>query len=97
MTKEIRAADLHQEAMKNPAYRREWDALAEEFALAETMIQARAAAGLTQAQLAQRMGTTQAVIARLESGRVRPSTRTLERLAEATGLRLRISFEAAPV
>ncbi len=39
------------------------------------------------------MGTTQAVIARLESGRTKPSTRTLERLAEATGMRLRISFE----
>jgi transcriptional regulator with XRE-family HTH domain len=57
------------------------------------MIQARAHARLTQAQLARRMGTTQAVIARLESGRTKPSTRTLERLAEATGMRLRISFE----
>jgi transcriptional regulator with XRE-family HTH domain len=36
------------------------------------------------------------VIARLESGRVKPSTRTLERLATATGMRLRISFEPAP-
>jgi len=41
------------------------------------------------------MHTTQAVIARLESGRVKPSTRTLERLAAATGMRLRISFEPA--
>jgi transcriptional regulator with XRE-family HTH domain len=39
------------------------------------------------------MGTTQAVIASLESGRVKPSTRTLERFAKATGTRLRISFE----
>ena len=38
----------------------------------------------------------QAVIARLESGRVKPSTRTLERLAAATGMRLRISFEPLP-
>jgi len=53
-------------------------------------------AGLTQEQLAERMHTTQAVIARLESGRVKPSTRTLERLAAATGMRLRISFEPAP-
>ncbi len=51
---------------------------------------------LTQEQLAERMDTTQAVIARLESGRVKPSTRTLERLAAATGMRLRISFEPAP-
>ena len=72
------------------------NALDEEFTLAAVMIEARARAGLTQQQLAERMHTTQAVIARLESGRVKPSTRTLERLAAATGMRLRISFEPAP-
>jgi ribosome-binding protein aMBF1 (putative translation factor) len=81
---------------KDTAYVRAYGALEDEFALAEVMIRARAAAGLTQEQLAQRMHTTQAVIARLESGRVKPSTRTLERLAEATGMRLKISFEPAP-
>jgi transcriptional regulator with XRE-family HTH domain len=60
------------------------------------MIEARARAGLTQEQAAERMHTTQAVIARLESGRVKPPTHTLERLAAATGMRLRISFEQAP-
>ena len=77
----------------DPEYVKAYDALEDEFALAAAMIAARARAGLTQEQLAQRMGTTQAVIARLESGRVKPSTRTLERLAAATGMRLRISFE----
>lgn len=77
----------------DPAYRREYQALEPEFVLIETMIQARAHAHLAQAQLARRIGTTQAVIARLESGRTKPSTRTLERLAKATGMRLRISFE----
>jgi transcriptional regulator with XRE-family HTH domain len=42
------------------------------------------------------MHTTQAVVARLESGKVKPSTRTLERLAAGTGHRLRISFDPAP-
>jgi transcriptional regulator with XRE-family HTH domain len=60
------------------------------------LIEARAQAGLTQEQLAERMKTTQAVIARLESGRVKPSTRTLERFAAATGMKLRISFEPTP-
>jgi ribosome-binding protein aMBF1 (putative translation factor) len=77
----------------DPAYVAAYDALEDEFALAGAMIRARSFAGLTQAQLARRMHTTQAVIARLESGRVKPSTRTLERLAKATGMRLRISFE----
>jgi DNA-binding XRE family transcriptional regulator len=53
-------------------------------------------AGLTQEQLAARLKTKQAVIARLESGRVKPSTRTLERIAQATGHKLRISFEPVP-
>jgi transcriptional regulator with XRE-family HTH domain len=59
------------------------------------MIKARTRAGLTQAGLAKRMRTTQTVVARLESGRTKPSTRTLERLARATGSRLVISFEPA--
>ena len=81
---------------KDPAYVKAYNALEDEFSLAAAMIQARAHAGLTQEQLAERMHTTQAVIARLESGRVKPSTRTLERLAAATGMRLRISFEPMP-
>ena len=56
----------------------------------------RLAAGLTQEELAARMKTKQAVIARLESGRAKPSTRTLERIAQATGHRLKISFEPLP-
>lgn len=93
---DIKASDLHRKWMRDPAYRREFDALEAEFSLASAMIHARTQAGLTQEQLARRMHTTQAVIARLESGRVKPSTRTLERLATATGMRLRISFEPAP-
>lgn len=81
---------------RDPEYVKAYNALGEEFALAAAMIEARARAGLTQQQLAERMHTTQAVIARLEGGKVKPSTRTLERLAAATGMRLRISFEPAP-
>lgn len=85
----IKFDTLHKKWMKDPAYRREYDALEEEFAL----IAARARAGLSQAQLAKRMKTTQSAIARLESGRAQPSTRTLQRFAAATGHRLKISFE----
>jgi transcriptional regulator with XRE-family HTH domain len=85
--------DLHQKWMKSKEYRKEYEALAEEFELARAVIAARVTAGLTQEQLAQRMDTTQSVIARLESGRTRPSTQTLQRLAVATGTRLRISFQ----
>jgi ribosome-binding protein aMBF1 (putative translation factor) len=93
--KTIRADTLHKQWMKNPKYRAEYDALEEEFALIGAMMDARARAGLTQAQVAKRMKTTQTVVARLESGRVKPSTRTLERFAHATGHKLIIGFEKA--
>ena len=85
--------DLHRKWMKSKEYRKAYEELRPEFALARAVIDARATAGLTQEQLAKRMRTTQSVIARLESGRTRPSTQTLERLAAATGTRLKISFE----
>ena len=88
-----RVDDLHKGWMKNPAYRREYDALEEEFSLTAALIEARTRAGLTQEEVALRMKTTQAVIARLESGGTQPSTRTLLRYAKATGTRLRIGFE----
>jgi len=78
---------------KDPKYVIEYDGLEEEFALASALIEARGNADMTQEQVAEAMGTTQAVVARLESGKVLPSTRTLERFAKATCTRLRISFE----
>jgi ribosome-binding protein aMBF1 (putative translation factor) len=80
---------------KDPEFRAAYDALEDEFALASALIKARADADMTQEQVAAAMGTTQAVVARLEGGRIRPTTRTLERFAKATGTKLRISFEPA--
>jgi len=88
-----RVADLQRKWMKQSKYRKAYEALEEEFVLASAVIEARNRAGLTQKALAKKMGTTQPVVARLESGRVRPSLRTLERLARATRSRLRIHFE----
>lgn len=97
--KYIPVEEVAKEWFKDPEFVAAYDALEEEFALASALIGARARADLTQEQLAERMGTTQAAIARLESGRIMPTTRTLERYAKATGTRLRISFEpdSAPV
>ena len=77
---------------KDPRYVAAYNGLEAEFALASAMIKARTDANMTQEQVADAMGTTQAVIARLESGKVLPSTRTLERFAKATRTRLRITF-----
>jgi transcriptional regulator with XRE-family HTH domain len=91
--KRIRVDDLHKGWMKDSRYRREYEGLEGEFSLAAALLAARTRVGLTQDQVARRMKTTQAVIARLESGGSKPSMRTLERFAKATGSRLRIIFE----
>ena len=89
----ILVEDAAKEWFKDEAFVAEYNALEEEFALAGALIKARSAADMTQEEVAVAMGTTQAVVARLESGRAMPSTRTLQRFAKATGSRLRISFE----
>jgi transcriptional regulator with XRE-family HTH domain len=89
----IPAEEAFRQWRKNPKYVAAYEALEGEFALASALIKARAEADMTQEQVAEAMGTTQAVVARLESGKVLPSTRTLERFARATRTRLRISFE----
>ena len=72
-----------------------YDALADEFDLARELIAARVRAGLTQAEVAARMGTTQSVVARLESGAQMPSVNTLLKFAKATRSRPIIKLLAA--
>lgn len=95
MRKFIPVEEVAKEWMKDPAFVAAYDALEDEFAMASALIKARRDADMTQEQVARAMGTTQAAVARLESGRTTPSTRTLERFAKATRTRLRISFEPA--
>lgn len=90
-----RVKDLHRKWMKEPDYKAAYEDLAEEFQLAQALIEARTRAGLSQSQLARRMKTSQSYVARIESGRVRPSSGALERFAQATGTRLKITFEPA--
>ena len=88
-----RITELHRKWMKEPKYRKAYDSLEDEFAVAKAVIAARNRAGLTQTELARKMGTTQPVVARMEGGRIQPSLRTLKRLGDATGSRLMIRFE----
>lgn len=90
--KPIPVEEAAKDWFKNPEFVKVYDSLEEEFALVSALIQARRSANLTQEEVAIRMGTTQTVIARLESGRSNPSARTLERFAKATGHRLRFDF-----
>jgi len=79
---------------KDPGFCEEYEALEEEFALFDALLQARQAAGLTQAEVARRMGTRTPAIARLEAGggqkRHSPSVATLRKYAAAVGCRLEV-------
>jgi len=88
---------------KDPAFRQEYDALAEEFALFDALVSARQRAGLTQMEVAERMGTKTPAVARLEAGGGRqhhaPSLATLRKYAAAVGCRLEVKLvplSAAP-
>ncbi len=89
-------AKLKARLLEDPETRKEYEAQAPEFALARELIAARTRAGLSQAEVAARMGTSQSAVARLESGRSPPSLRTLDRYASATGSRAVVKLEAKP-
>ena len=86
-------ATLHRRWSKDPEYQAAYAATAPEFELSHKLIEARLKSGLSQQELAQRMGTTQSAIARMESGNSLPSMRSLVRYAEATQCELRIQLK----
>ena len=81
---------------KDPTFCKEYDALAEAFALFDALVSARQQAGLTQMEVAERMGTTTPAVARLEAGGGRqhhaPSLATLRKYAAAVGCRLEVKL-----
>ena len=78
--------------MKDPKFKKEYDALEPEFEIIQAMIDARKDAGLTQQELAKRTGIAQSDISKLERGNANPSLRTLRRLAAGMGKKLHIQF-----
>jgi transcriptional regulator with XRE-family HTH domain len=83
---------LRSKALAREEVRIEFDRLAPEFVLLDEFLQARAERGLTQAELAERLGTTQSAVARMESGKGKhsPSIATLTKYADALGCRLEV-------
>ena len=79
-------------ALKNPKFKAEYDKLQPEFAVIKAIIRARADVGITQKSLAEKIGTKQSVISRLESGRANPSVAFLKKLAQALSSNLEIKF-----
>ncbi len=84
--------ELKRKLLRNPEVRAEYEALKLEENLAARLTQIRLSAGLTQSQLAKRMGAKQTAIARVESGRHLPGLETLQGYAKATGRRLTVDF-----
>ncbi len=86
---------LRTRLLANPKVKAEYDALAPGFEISAELVKARLRAGLSQAELAARMGTSQSAVARLESGQTLPSTKTLLRFAKATGSKFQVRLSAA--
>jgi len=82
-----------EKASKRPGFRKAYDALKAEYALAHEMLSARTRAGLTQEAVADRMGTTKSAVSRLEgAGKHAPSVASLKKYADAVGCTLKIEF-----
>lgn len=86
-----------QEQLKDPEFKKEYNALEPEYSLIQAMIEARKESGLTQKELSEKTGITQADISKMENGNANPSLHTLMRLAAGMGKILKIEFlNAAP-
>ena len=83
---------LRAKALRRVEVKAQFDELGEEYALLDEFLKARANQGLTQAQVAEKIGTTQSAVARMESGRGKhsPSLATLSKYAEALGCKLEV-------
>jgi len=84
------------EMLKDPEFKKEYDALEPEFAIIQAIIDARKDSGLTQKQLSEKTGIAQTDISRLENGNANPSLRTLKRLADGMGMSLKLEFTPLP-
>jgi DNA-binding XRE family transcriptional regulator len=86
--------ELLEQKLKDPEFRKEWEAQNEEFEVAKEVIRLRIKAGLTQKELAEKAHTSQPAIARLESGNYRNlSLSFLRKVGEALGVEPHVKFQ----
>ena len=78
--------------LKDPEFKKEWDALETEFQIIQAIIDARTETGITKKQLSDLSGITQAEISKIENGNANPSLKTLKKLASAMRKKVKISF-----
>lgn len=84
---------IHREWMKDPEFRREYERLEPEFQIARQMISARIKRKMSQAELARKAGTGQAVISRLEGMNAKPSISLLKRIAQALDTKIQVTVQ----
>lgn len=84
--------EVKKELLKNPEFKKEYEDLSGEYRIAQMLIMARLKSGLTQQEVAERMGTSQSAVARMESGKP-GNLKTIEKYAAATGNRIAFQFQ----
>lgn len=84
--------EIKAEWMKDPKFVKEWKKIEPEYQLARQLIGARLKKKMTQAELAKKVGTGQAVISRLEGGSARPSLSLLQRVADALETEIKLTI-----
>ncbi len=82
--------DIRKELLDDPDVRREYDALEPEFQLASSLIQARIGKKMTQAEVAEKAGISQVMVARLESGTSNPTVGTVNKVAHVLGKKFKL-------
>ena len=84
------------EQLRDPEFKAEWDALEPERQIMRAIVEGRDEQALTQKQLSEMTGITQADISRIENGTRNPSLNMIKRLAKGMGMRLKLEFIPEP-
>ncbi len=87
----ITFTELHKREMKDPEFRKHYEALELEFQIIRLIIRARREKNITQKKLAEMIGTSQSVVARFESGKGNPTLSFLQKLTFALGAKLKLT------
>lgn len=98
MAERLTLESFRAKALKNPDVKAAYDEATPAFAMKRNMIAMRMAAGKTQAQMAELLGTKKSNISRMESvnSKVSPRLATVENYARVLGYRMKVEFEPAP-
>jgi len=91
--KNIKFEEMLARDLKDPEFKKEYDALEPEYTMVRSLIDKRLAAGLTQKELADKIGTRQSVISNLEGGDANPTLATLHKVAAALGAKVLVTLQ----